>query len=291
MSDEIRLRRDRKWVDKELAKRISLGNDLVAAVGRAPDMDTLEQRRREYYSWDEYNGTLLTTSFLGPIIRQYHHSIGISWGGPVSLREERESVTREIVSKVRRLDSIREQLDLFGGPAADDSQHAREGAPAVSRSSNSPKSLRPDAVFLVHGRAEAPKHEVARWLRDVGLHPTILHEQPNHGRTIIEKFDDEADGVGYAVVLATGDDEAREKGGVELRSRPRQNVILELGFFLGKLGRDRVAVLREPELEFPSDYDGVVYIDLDVSGGWKLKLARELESAGLRIDHSKLTSA
>ena len=291
MSDEIRLRRDREWVGKELEKRMALGHDLVAAVGQAPEMDTLEQRRREYYSWDEYNGTLLATSFLGPITSQYNDSIGFSWGGTLSLREERESVQRKIATKVRRLDSIRQRLDLFEGPAASDLTQAGEGSPVVARSSESTKPLRPDAVFVVHGHAEGPKEQIARWLERVGIEAVILHEQPNAGRTIMEKFSEEAGGVGYAIVVATGDDEGQLRGGSKLLPRPRQNVVLELGFFHGKLGRDRVAILLEPGVELPSDYGGVVYIELDEAGGWKLKLAQELKNARLKIDESKLLNA
>lgn len=150
-------------------------------------------------------------------------------------------------------------------------------------------SLSQNRVFVVHGRAENEKSEVAHWLRSIGLEPVILHERPNAGRTIIEKFSEEAAGVGYAVVLATGDDEAQLRGqsGNDLELRPRPNVVLELGFFLGKLGRDKVAVLRAPGVELPSDYHGVLYIELDSAGMWKNELARELKTAGLSVDDSK----
>ena len=100
-----------------------------------------------------------------------------------------------------------------------------------------------------------------------------------------------AGGVGYAVVLATGDDAGRRKGADELQPRPGQNVVLELGFFLGKLGRDKVAVLREPGVELPSDYDGVMYISLDSAGAWKLVLMRELKRAGLDVNEGESNTA
>jgi predicted nucleotide-binding protein len=143
-------------------------------------------------------------------------------------------------------------------------------------------------VFLVHGRHEAATHETARFLEGFDLQVTILREQPNSGRTIIEKFIDFSD-VGFAVVLLTGDD----RGGVfnapyqELRPRARQNVILELGFFLGKLGRKRVCALYQEGVEIPSDYSGVLFIQLDSGGACRLALARELKAAGLDIDMNK----
>ncbi len=118
-------------------------------------------------------------------------------------------------------------------------------------------------------------------LEKVGLDPIILHEKPNKGRTIIEKFEDYSD-VAYAVVLLTADD----VGGIRssnpnLQPRGRQNVVFEFGFFMGKLKRSKVCALYQEGVEKPSDIDGLVYIPLDKSGAWKMKLAKELESAGL----------
>ena len=137
-------------------------------------------------------------------------------------------------------------------------------------------------IFLIHGRDHGTKDTVARFLQGLGLDPIILHERPNQGRTIIEKFEEYAK-TSYAIALLTPDD----VGGPDadkLRPRARQNVILELGFFWGSLGRGRVAALLKDNLEIPSDYDGVVYIELDDYDGWHMKLARELKAAGFEID-------
>jgi predicted nucleotide-binding protein len=75
---------------------------------------------------------------------------------------------------------------------------------------------------------------------------------------------------------------------IEAQPRARQNVVLELGYFVGKLGRDRVCALKKGILEIPSDYLGVVYTDLDESGGWRLKLAQELQAAGYDINWNKI---
>ncbi len=140
-------------------------------------------------------------------------------------------------------------------------------------------------IFLVHGRDDGPKHEVARFVEELDLVPVILDEQADRGRTIIAKFEEEAEKVGYAVVLLTPDDEARlRNSGNEFRLRARQNVIFELGFFAGKLGRRRVCAVIKGDLEKPSDYDGVVYIRFDKTDGWKLKLLRELKAAGFDVD-------
>lgn len=137
-------------------------------------------------------------------------------------------------------------------------------------------------VFIVHGHDEAPRESVARFLEALNFEPVILHERPNRGRTIITKFQEEARDVGFAVVLMTPDDSGGKIGG-DTASRPRQNVVFELGFFIGALGPERVVAMVKGQVEKPSDFDGVVYIPLD-DGNWKLSLVRELAAAGYDIE-------
>ncbi|HET6332086.1 MAG TPA: nucleotide-binding protein, partial [Polyangiales bacterium] len=100
-------------------------------------------------------------------------------------------------------------------------------------------------VFVVHGRDESAKEAVARFLAKLDLEPIILHEQPNQGRTVIEKFEGSAD-VDFAVVLLTPDDTGElADGSGEPKPRARQNVIFELGYFVGRLGRSRVCALHK----------------------------------------------
>jgi predicted nucleotide-binding protein len=142
-------------------------------------------------------------------------------------------------------------------------------------------------VFVVHGHDGEVKQAVARFLERLDLQPIILHEQENRGRTIIEKFEANTDVV-FAVVLLTPDDvgqDVQAKG--EPNPRARQNVILELGFFLGKLGRANVCALYKGQVELPSDVDGVIYIPYDAHDGWKSKLAREIKAAGITLDLNK----
>lgn len=140
-------------------------------------------------------------------------------------------------------------------------------------------------VFLVHGHDEQALHEVARFLERLQQVVVVLREQPNGGRTIVEKFEEFSD-VAFAVVLLTPDDVGGETSVAfeDLRLRARQNVILELGYFLGRLGRKRVCALYQDAVDIPSDYSGVLYLPLDSGGGWRLALARELKAAGLSVD-------
>lgn len=145
-------------------------------------------------------------------------------------------------------------------------------------------------IFLVHGHNHGIKEMVARFLEKLGLDPVVLYEKPNAGRTIIEKFSDYAD-VLFAVVLLTGDDEGRILRSTDpLLPRGRQNVILELGYFLGKLGRARVCVLYEKGVEIPSDYQGVLFLQLATGESWKFELVKELREAGYNVDANRIFS-
>jgi predicted nucleotide-binding protein len=141
-------------------------------------------------------------------------------------------------------------------------------------------------VFVVHGHDEGAREAVARFLEKLEFVPVILHEQSNQGRTIVEKFEAYAD-VDFAVVLLTPDDVGGPKGGAQ-QPRARQNVILELGYFIGKLGRQNVCAIKLGDLEIPSDIMGVVWIPFDAHNAWKTALAKELGDAGHAIDSSKV---
>ncbi len=147
-------------------------------------------------------------------------------------------------------------------------------------------TTRSNKVFVVHGHDVGPRETVARFLEKLGLVALILHEQVSQGMTVIEKVEKHGD-VAFAVVLLTPDDEGRSKGGGELMPRARQNVVLELGYFLARLGRERVCALKQGGVEIPSDFAGVVWTEMDTRDGWRLTLARELRAAGFDLDLNK----
>ncbi|MDH5682872.1 MAG: nucleotide-binding protein [candidate division WOR-3 bacterium] len=146
-------------------------------------------------------------------------------------------------------------------------------------------------VFIVHGHDNEIKQTVARFLELLGIDAVILHEQPNKGKTIIEKFE-EYSVVDYAIVLLSPDDIGTAKSEPRSQSpRARQNVIFELGFFVGRLGRGRVCILCKDKVEIPSDYQGVVYTQFDNAGGWKNKLVKEMLARGIHIAQENLEKA
>ncbi len=143
-------------------------------------------------------------------------------------------------------------------------------------------------VFIVHGHDNGAKQEAARFIEKLGLEAIILHEQVSQGKTIIEKIEENTN-VGYAVILYTPCDLGKAKEDIDLKNRARQNVIFEHGYLIGKLGRERVSALVKGNIEKPNDLSGVVYIDMDNGGGWKVLLAREMKSVGYDIDMNRIS--
>lgn len=188
----------------------------------------------------------------------------------------------------KRLAVANALLTSMHDEAAKEEQYEFELAQATKRApariANRQHSSR---VFVVHGRDLATKANVARFLEKLGLEPIILHEQPSQSRTIVEKFESFSD-VGFAVVLLTADDVGKLSLGEEaLHPRARQNVIFEFGYFIGKIGRDKVCALLEAGVDKPSDLDGIVYVPLDQADAWKMQLVKELKAAGYNVDANK----
>lgn len=135
-------------------------------------------------------------------------------------------------------------------------------------------------IFIVHGRDNAMKEDVATFVKEFGYDPIILHWQANKGRTIIEKFEECGSKACFAIALFSPDD----KGGLAEKHprycyRARQNVVFECGYFMGRLGRSRVCALLKGDVEKPSDYSGILYVPYDEDGSWKAQVRKEIEAA------------
>lgn len=138
-------------------------------------------------------------------------------------------------------------------------------------------------VFIVHGHDGELKEAVARLIEKQELEPIILSEKTNEGKTIIEKIEQHSD-VGAAICLFTPDDEGKEKSEEQLKGRARQNVVFEAGYFMGKLGRERIIIISEDGVELPSDMSGIVYTS---KHDWKVDILKELKAMGFSIDFNK----
>ncbi len=168
-------------------------------------------------------------------------------------------------------------------------ENIKTQALSVTPSANA-NQIQSNKIFIVHGHDIALKEQVARTLTTLGLNPVILHEKPNAGKTIIEKFEEHAD-VSFAVILLTPDDMSYVTASNSKNAKPRarQNVVFELGYFIGKLGRERVFTLKKgDDLEILSDFSGVVYTSYDASGHWRYDLVKELQEAKYTVDANKL---
>lgn len=142
-----------------------------------------------------------------------------------------------------------------------------------------PKHVPGTTVFIVHGHDNELKTEVQLLLSRAGVHAIVLHEQADKGRTIIDKLVGESDVAGYAIALLTPDD-LTDKG----TTRARQNVVLEIGYFLGRIGKERLRMIVKDDVEIPSDLQGILYERHDASGAWKMKLLKEMRAVGIFVD-------
>jgi predicted nucleotide-binding protein len=194
----------------------------------------------------------------------------------------------------QRLPKVQGHLDglITKAQAAEMDSTATQNSNSTAAIPSSAPSSDGRKVFIVHGHDNAAKDSTARFLDRLGLEPIVLHEQASSGRAVIEKFEVYSGDVVFAVVLLTPDDVgAVDTEPHDLKKRARQNVIMELGYFLGRLGRTRVCALCKGDIELPSDYQGVLYIDMDPAGAWKGKLAQELVQSKVTIQLEGLLGA
>ena len=137
-------------------------------------------------------------------------------------------------------------------------------------------------VFIIHGHSETARGQLKDLLKGLGLNPIVLGDQSDGGMTIIEKFEYYANSCAFALALMTPDDSLVGPDGASTIWRARPNVILEIGWFMARLGRTRVMLLSQGPLEVPSDLQGILYLPfkdsvLEVSA----QLSGRMRQAGL----------
>lgn len=157
---------------------------------------------------------------------------------------------------------------------------------------SSPASIvKEPKVFVVYGHDTEARDQLELMLLRMNIKPVILGNMAPDGKTIIEALIANTD-VPYAVVLLTPDDEGHKAGEIDKKAfRARQNVVLEMGMFLSRLGREKVAIMHKGDLELPSDIHGLIYIPFKKSvQETKNKLAASLQKAGFFIDIEHLSA-
>lgn len=244
--------------------------------------------RTAFGTWDKRNAIVLERAFEGAgwldstPKDEYVSAFGLTYpmGPEVADAVTVEGLLSDVDVKLERLKRLLGTLDVYDGP----SEHGNDR----------PESAEPATIFVVHGRAEASRLEVENLIRRATkLEPVVLAEQIGGGAvTLIEKLEEHL-GAGspaaFAVIIMTGDDVGRlNEDGEEDQPRARQNVVLELGYAMGTLGRRKVAILHEAGLELPSDISGVAYYPLDAPGAWKTRILGELKAAGIAVDAEAL---
>lgn len=271
----------KEFFKQALKDRIQIGEEIFKR--QIQTREQLEEAKKNNADWNSYNSELLKQSFNNEYneYKKLYDDVNFYYG-LVGGRTQNELLEfkEKLQNKLTNLNQLLAKSDLIKSQLADQTQTTTVITQGGTLNSNN--------IFIVHGHNNEIKVNVARTLEKLGLNPIILHEQANAGKTIIEKFETHSD-VGFAIILMTDDDFGKAKSETDnLNSRARQNVILEMGYFIGRLGRERVCPLFMKGVELPSDLYGLLYIEIDSSEHWKIKIAKELKAAGYDIDVNKI---
>lgn len=263
------LRVPRAKAEELLAERIAIGRELSIFQPVLPD-----ELERQVEQWTDFNRTWLDTYLGGEAADEYriasthYYGYGAGHDPARKLMALRDAVKAE----VSKLQSIHDRLHMW--------ERESKIMPSTFTGQTSPDA----PIFIVHGTDTLRAESVARTVEAATSRGTIiLREQPNFGRTLIEKFEEHAAEVSYAIIVLTGDDKGSRADETDTRPRARQNVIFEMGYFYGLIGRNHVSVLLRPGVEEPSDMHGIAYINFDDDGAWKTELFRELRHVGFDI--------
>lgn len=260
---------------KAIEERIRMSEQLADELETASTNDALDHWRKNFQIWDDYNRAwLASVDKSGVLAHEYSSPVPlfISLGGQDSLPQRKARDGQTLRRKQQRLQSIANRLPLYGADL-----------PVETGGDSSEEANAPPRVLIVHGHDTAIREAVARTIEHANLVAVLLREQPNAGRTMLEKLLDHAEAVRYGVVILTGDDRGGPKEDPNQQPRARQNVIFEFGLLVGLLGRRNVCVLYEPGVELPSDVLGITYVELDKAEGWRSQLVSELAAAGLPV--------
>lgn len=278
--NRIYLLKDEGLFARELDERIKLGEEIIESKVDLFEFDLFEDR---IAIWNDYNKDLLRGAFNNDIIYKEYISAGLTKhivNADASTADKYQYRLEKMKKLNNELKSIKGRLNLY----IDNDKHINDSDVDISEKS----TQMPSSVFIVHGHDESVKEKIARFLEKLNIKPIILHEQPNRGYTVIEKLEAYSNNIDFVIVLLTPDDVGKKAGEIVTLPRARQNVIAELGYFIGKLGRRKVCSIYVENVEIPSDFNGVLYIPYDKAGGWKLQLANELRDIGFNIDMNKI---
>ena len=218
-----KLRVSKEEANQKIQVQIEKGQQL--RVRRIDSYDELEDARADFFNWSEYNERLLFVLFDDSSIVNVYNSPyddKESWD-TYDLGPNIDKYRRDVTTKIKRLGGISDQLPLFNDPS--DTSQSTSSNEEISDAlqltssneeiSNTLQSAFGDEVFIVHGRDDEAKLTVARFVENLGIETTILHEQANRGQTIPEKFEEHAGDAGFAIILLTPDDVGASKDEID----------------------------------------------------------------------------
>ncbi len=290
-----KIRYSRDLARRTLEEKINEARDLLRDITplRITTYSHLVEAKDKASMWDRMTEVSLSTGYTDSSIQdeyigQYGFDDAYFEPKERDLQEEVEELRSFVNGRMQRLNAILRRLPSMPLEEMEEEEERQTRRARENREGD------PDNrdIFVVHGRDDGAKDAVARCLERLGFNPIILKEKPNLGRVLIEKFEQNAMDIIYAVIILTPDD----IGGLadtpheHLEQRARQNVIFEIGFFVGAIQRARVCVLLKGHMPFPSDIEGIAWIPLDDRGAWQLLLANEIAESGIKVDLNKLRS-
>lgn len=250
--------------------KLSLITELIEAVQKLGLKDEYELDRIKKRADMILNNIMPEKGYS----KQIHNINFWSMVYPTTVQYENERWESGRNELLNLLSAIKEEIELFD----------------TEKQSTLGEDINGSKVFIVHGHDEEMKQSVARFIEKFDLEAIILHEQPDKGRNVLDKLVQESKDACFAIVLLSPDDIGYNKNDKVEHSRARQNVVLELGFFIGQLGKEKVCALykNSSDFELPSDFVGTLYKQYNSSEAWKLELAKELKAAGIPIDMNKV---
>jgi len=260
----------RETIDEHISKALSVQS-----------ATTVDVAKPAYLSWDKRVELFLDQAFSkdGSWLEstpkddfcsafKLEYPLGLDLAEDVTL----DGIRKDVDTKVGRLRQLLTVVDAYPFDAE------------FNEASTSDEPSSPGEVFIIHGRDEKTRLQVELLvLKRTGKTAIVLSDQPNRGATVIEKFESAFNPASFAIAIMSADDIGGLAGSAGQHPRARQNVLLELGYAMGKLGRSRTAVLYEPTVELPSDMGGIAYYEIDDSGSWETSLLGELQGAGFKV--------
>ncbi|MFI4985644.1 MAG: TIR domain-containing protein [Solirubrobacterales bacterium] len=305
----------RHIAEELLATQIEQGHALIERASLVGDLSDYESWKGNRRQWVTVTAESVASIFASSAEAQEFTQAASSPADGKQWQVEYANDLDCVRSAVDVLISLQHRIESAPQPAAgppplpelglDSAQRPAEGVELEPRVANGSVSSMPSAspagpaagkrerqIFLIHGRDEKRMQAAVQLLETAGSHEiTVMHDGPNEGRTLVERFAGAAQSA-YAIVLLTADDVGTPRLDLDeepyFSPRARQGVVFQLGFLVGALTPSRVCVLYEHGVELPSNLDGLAYVRFDLAGAWQSKLLVELRGAGFDYDPAKL---